>query len=402
MQVEMTDRFLKSLKAPSEGRLEVSDTKRRGLRFRLSSKGVAVWMYEKRVKGGPKRKHTLGKWPSLSLAEARSISLEIEAEANRGIDRIEIERQRREDDALARSNTLTVREVIEVYSDLHLSNLRTGKERKRQLLTGLETRLSAPISELTHQDFQRVIDGKMMQGRKVYANRIRSALIAFSQWAWVRGYVPEHLGLRIAKPTKETARERVLSLEEVKMIYQASGELGALWGPLVRLLILTGQRRAEISSLRWSEVDLDKSRISKSGARTKNGKPHITHLSNEAKRLLANIASTDSDFVFTTTGTTPVSGLSKVKDRLDGILGDRVQPWRFHDFRTAMATALADAGESETVVDRIQNHVASGSAPSAVARVYNQAELLQQRARALDRWEHMVLSDASKLVRIAV
>lgn len=396
MQVELTDKLLRSFKPPSEGRLEVSDTKRRGLRFRLSSKGIAVWMYEKRVKGGPKRKHTLGKWPSLSLSEARSISLEIEAEANRGVDRIENERQRREDDALLRANRQTVREVIEVYSDLHLSNLRTGAERKRQLLTGLEDRLNAPINDLTPEDFQRVIDAKMMQGRRVYANRIRSALIAFSKWAWVRGHVSEHIGLRLAKPTKESPRDRELKLDEVRAIYQACEELGPIWGPLVRLLILTGQRRSEITSLRWSEIDFDKSQILKAGARTKNGKPHITYLSDEARKIVDAIPRTDCDYLFSTTGSTPVSGLSKVKARLDLLLGDRVQPWRFHDLRTAMASTLCSNNVPEAVADRILNHVATGSAPSVVSRTYNLSELLPERKDALCKWSRWVLGEVPK------
>jgi hypothetical protein len=82
MKRDLTDRYLKSLKPPASGRLEVSDTKRVGLRFRLSASGRATWMFEKRVKGGPKRKHTLGVWPEpTSLSQARAIALEIEAEA---------------------------------------------------------------------------------------------------------------------------------------------------------------------------------------------------------------------------------------------------------------------------------------------------------------------------------
>jgi integrase len=82
------------------------------------------------------------------------------------------------------------------------------------------------------------------------------------------------------------------------------------------------------------------------------------------------------EFVFTTTGTSPVSGLSKLKTRLDNQPGPEFEHWRFHDLRSAFATAMAEAGEPETIVDRVLNHAASGSAPSAVARVYNQSAQL--------------------------
>ena len=86
-----------------------------------------------------------------------------------------------------------------------------------------------------------------------------------------------------------------------------------------------------------------------------------------------------------------------MKKQLDVILGDEFKPWRLSDFRTAMATALAENGEAETIVDRILNHSASGSAPSAVARVYNQAENLTQRAAALETWGRMVTAECPSL-----
>ena len=61
---------------------------------------------------------------------------------------------------------------------------------------------------------------------------------------------------------------------------------------------------------------------------------------------------------------------------------------------------MAEAGVTESVADRILNHSASGSAPSAVARVYNKAEMLPQRAAALDRWAEMVTGEAGKVVQI--
>ena len=400
MKTELTDRLIRNIDAPAAGRLEVSDAKRPGLRLRVSPQGKKVWMFEKRVKGGSKRKHTLGTWPGVSLADARAIALEIEVEAGRGIDRVADERTKKLADEAARASMLSVREVINLYTELHLSQLRTGNERKRQLEQALELNLSAHISELTHKDLQRAVDAKLLEGKAVSANRVRAALVAFVNWAWVRGYLPEHIGLRITKPTREAVRERVLSLDEVQTIYDAANMLGTLWGPFVRLLILTGQRRGEVAALRWEEIDLGAAKISKSGTTTKNRKTHVTHLSAPALAELLQIEGDRRGFIFTTTGYSPVSGFSVVKRRLGKILGPDFAPWRFHDIRTAMATALAEAGESETVVDRILNHVASGSAPSAVARVYNQAEQMPQRARALDRWAEMVTGVQAQVISI--
>lgn len=401
MKADLNDRFLKSLRPPEKGRIEVSDAKRKGLRFRLYSKDRGVWMFEMRIRGGGKRNQKIGTWPAVSIKEARQIALKLEAEASQGVDRVAEEEERKRADEASRATRSTVRDVLDAYDRLHLSQLRTGAERRRQLDQAFSGKLEVSINELTQKDFQQPIDDKLTDGRVVFANRIRAALVAFSKWAWMRGYLEENLGQRIGKPTKEQARDRVLSVAEVRAVYEAAGEEGGLWGPLVRLLLLTGQRRGEIVGLRWEEVDLDAARIVKPGSGTKNRKPHTTHLSPPALEILNSLGPKKRGLVFTTNGKTPVSGISRMKRRLDARLGDDFEPWRFHDFRTAMATALAEAGVPETVVDRIQNHVASGSAPSAVARVYNQSEQLPQRAEALDRWADQVVGTSENVVRLA-
>lgn len=400
MKADLNDRFVKSLRAPETGRIEVSDAKRKGLRFRLSASGTGVWMFEMRIRGGGKRNQKIGTWPAVSIKEARQIALELEAEASQGVDRVAEAEERKRAEEATRATRSTVRDVLDAYDRLHLSQLRTGGERWRQLEQAFAGKLDLSINDLTQKDLQKPIDDKLTDGRVVYANRIRAALVAFSKWAWMRGYLEENLGQRIGKPTKESARDRVLSIEEVRDIYETAGELGDLWGPLVRLLLLTGQRRGEIVGLRWEEVDLDAARIVKPGSGTKNRKPHTTHLSAPALDILIALGPKTRGLVFTTNGRTPVSGISRMKRRLDAMLGDEFEPWRFHDFRTAMATALAEAGVPETVVDRIQNHVASGSAPSAVARVYNQSEQLPQRAKALDRWAFKITEEPGTVVWI--
>ena len=404
MQKELNDRLLRSLKTPDTGRLEISDTKRKGLRVRLSNTGSAVFMYEKRIKGGPKRKHTLGNWPSYTLSQARADALILEVEAAQGIDRIKnseekkiSDQNKQKSEASAAANLLSVQAVIDIYDKLHLSSLRTGRERRRQLEQSLVAHLHSPIQDLTRQQIQTAIDKKAHEGKRVSANRIRAALLAFTNWAYGRSYLTESIGLGVPKAIKETARDRVLSLEEIHSIWRASFTMGNLWGPILRLLILTGQRRSEIAKLKWDEINLNKMQIIKVGSKTKNKKAHTTHLSAPALQTLLSIKKTENDLVFTTTGTTPVSGISKMKKQLDVILGDEFKPWRLSDFRTAMATALAENGEAETIVDRILNHSASGSAPSAVARVYNQAENLTQRAAALETWGQMVTAECPGL-----
>ncbi len=403
MKLELTDRYLRNLKAPESGRIEVSDTKRPGLRFRLS-KDKAVWMYEKRIKGGPKRKHTFGTWPEpVSLKDARDQALILEAEAAKGIDSVAETARRKLAEEAAKKTSVSVGDAIDAYDTLHLAGLRTRDERRRQLLQSLASHVGQSMSELTRAHLQAIVDAKAGEGRKAYANRIRAALMAFTRWAWERDYIHENIGAGIPRATKETARERVLDVTEVQAIWQATEEMGDLWRPFLRMLLLTCQRRGEILNLRWSELDLERGRIEVPGSRTKNGKPHITHLSAPALEALACLHEkrSESDWVFTTTGTTPVSGIGKAKARLDRLLGDAVGPWRLHDIRTAFATTMAEAGVPENVADRVLNHSATGSAPSAVARVYNRAEQLPQRAAALEKWAALVTGTQAEIVPVA-
>ena len=430
MKIELTDAYLKSLAAPEVGRLEVSDAKRAGLALRVYPGGRKVWMFEKRVKGGPKRKHTLGEYGDerdgkVTLAKARLMAQRIAAEAAQGIDRIaEAEKAQRATEAAekarleAEAAKVSVRSVIAAYDALHLSpNLRTAGERRRQLEQVLESHLDSPICDLTRKDLQARIDAKAGEGRIIMANRLKAGLSAFTKWAWRRGYTETDIGAGLSKAANEKPRDLVLSVAQVRAIWKATGDLGDLWGPLFRLLAITAQRRGDIGGLRWSEVE--ENRLAISGARTKNGKPHIVHLSAPAKAELdairaAQDATAEAEraalseaeraaydarrkadgLVFSTTDETPVSGFSKAKARLDEKLGEGFPAWRLHDLRTAFATAMAEAGESEAVVDRILNHVASVSAASAVARVYNRAEQLPQRAKALDRWADFLTGEA--------
>lgn len=415
MKTKLTEPVLQKFKkqVPTEGRVEISDTLRPGLRLRLSAAGKAVWMYEKRIKGGPKRKHTFGTWPEpISLAEARKLALEIEAEAAKGIDRVQMAAQEKLEAERAEAQIKSLQSVIETYADLHLSTIRTGDKRKRQIEVALQKHLNHPVGELTRADLQKAVDDKAKEGRLVAANRIRAALLAFSKWAFGRSYITSNIGQGIAKAGRETARERVLDIQEMRAIWNATFEIGPLWGPVFRLFILTVQRRGEILGLRIAEIDLDRGRIVKPGSQTKNDKGHITHLSPPALAEIqtamadaqerAEAKRHAADYLFTTTGTTPVSGISRAKERLDKILGDDVGPWRIHDLRTAFSTAMADADVPEAVSDRVLNHVAGGSAPSAVSRVYNQAEMLPQRAAALDRWATLVTGESADVIKLEV
>ena len=145
----------------------------------------------------------------------------------------------------------------------------------------------------------------------------------------------------------------------------------------------------------------------------KNGRPHIVHLSDpamaELRRLKKQQVDAPCPFVFSTTGRTSATGVSKATARLDAYIASEpaetgttepFEQWVLHDLRRSQPTALAEAGYDEGVVDRIQNNVATGSRASAVAAVYNKAQKLPERAAAPDAWARMVIQDTSNVVAL--
>ncbi len=405
--VDLTDAYVRNLPTPTAKRVEISDKVRPGLRLRINPSGRMRWVYEKRVKGGSKRKHDLGSYPHTSIKEARRRALEIQVEAERGHDRVVVEREQKEREEQEKARSVPLRRVLESYYELHASSLRTGDAVMNELWKSLNAHLDAPALDMTQAALQEVIDGKARSGAKVQANRLRAYLSHFSRFARLRGHFGHAVGVELQKAVRERPRERELSLEEVRAIYYASFAMGDLWGPLIRLLIFTVQREDEIASLRWPEVNFVTRQMMLGGSRTKNQNAHTTHLNAPAFEELQWLyawADEDSDLVFSTTGDTPPSGFGKMKAKLDGLLGEEMAPWTLHDIRTAFATAMCDAGADEGVVDRVLNHTALSSAPSPVARVYNRAKMLPQRKAVLDWWGDMVTGDsdtASNVVRIA-
>ena len=381
--------------------MEYSDTQRPGLRLRAYASGARVWIFEKRIKHGAKRKHRLGTYPEVGIKEARRQAMELHVEAERGFDRVQHEHQKRSEAEERERRQMTVRQVLDVHAEAHCAHLRTGPERVRELRRALGEHLDVPIGSLSRGTIQNIVDAKAREGAPVLASRWAAYLAQFFKFAWQREYIEEHFARGISKPTKEHARERVLSIDELQAIWRASASCGPLWGPLARLLITTAQRRHQIGRMTWRDVKLDEGMLLFGSRQTKNSDwGHFVHLSSFCIHELRSMKSKSLERwgteghldrpVFTTNGRTASSGYSKFKGRLDEMLGEGFGQWTLHDLRTAFATTMCDRGHEEGVVDRVLNHAAVSSAPSAVARVYNRAKKMPERKAVVLEWAELV------------
>jgi integrase len=229
----------------------------------------------------------------------------------------------------------------------------------------------------------------------VARNRVRSTLSAFFAWAITGGFIETNPVTGTGKADEGGSRERVLTEDELAEVWAALE--ADQFGDIVRLLILTAQRREEIGGLRWSEVDFERGLIVLPPARTKNKRLHELPLSSGARAILERQPRRKGrDFIFGH-GSGPFSGWSDSKAALDQHLLDarqarRAKPlpdFRLHDIRRTTAAIMADRlGVLPHIIEAILNHVSGHRA--GVAGVYNRATYAEATREALERWANHV------------
>jgi len=212
----------------------------------------------------------------------------------------------------------------------------------------------------------------------VARNRARSSLSAFFTWAITEGLLDANPVVGTAKVNEGGSRERVLTSEELGKLWLALRPSG--YSDIVRLLVLTGQRRQEIGALQWNEVDLVRKLIVLSPARTKNRRQHELPLSSQACAVLKRQPRRNrTEFVFNEAG---FKNWNRAKAALDKRL--RITEWRIHDLRRTCATGMAELGVQPHIIEAVLNHVSGHKA--GVAGIYNRAKYADEMRSALQRW----------------
>lgn len=228
------------------------------------------------------------------------------------------------------------------------------------------------------------------------ARHTRNALSGLFAWAHRQRLVEANPALTVAAPSLPASRDRVLTADEIRWLWNALSGMGPFERAL-KVLLLTGQRRDEVGGMLWGELgENGEWHIPKE--RTKNKLAHVVPLPPAALALIEQ-EEANGNYVFTTTGRSPISGWSKTKRKLDEkmlVLAQtekgkefKIPPWRIHNLRRTAVTGLAELRIPPDVIEQIVNHV-SGSR-GGVAGIYNKAVLLPDRKAALERWAAHVL-----------
>ena len=417
-KARITKRAIDDLRsrAKSEGRtLYLRDDEVTGFGAVATKAGTCSYFVEYRLGGREttQKRMTIGKHGVLTPDEARKLAREKLGEVARGAD---VARDKR--DAREKLTGLTLRDLIERFLSLHAKSTRYWTEKRARLLSDdLKALHGKPATLIKRGEIAAVID-------KVQARSHAAALLLFSDirpifaWALDRAAIEVNPIAAMKGPKLLEVRDRVLNDAEIKALWQAATEQSWPFENVIKLLLLTGQRKNEVAGMRWREVDLDGSEWTIAKERAKNGKAHTVDLHPSAVALLdplgeaaaPRLVNGSDDFVFSTTGTTPVAAFSDVKRRLDvrmqQILGDAFQPWRIHDLRRTAATGMAALGFQPHVIERVLNHV-SGVQRGMVS-VYQRHEYREDRRRAIVAWGAHVLRIVSgqelpaKVVRLRV
>ena len=198
------------------------------------------------------------------------------------------------------------------------------------------------ISQLGRAEVHALLDRIIEDHGKSYASEIRRRLSKLFNWAVDRGLLLASPMAGMRRPELRCiARERVLEMDEIAVIWQAAEKMGYPFGPMIRLLILTGQRRSEIAGLRRAWLDNDNTSFEIPASEYKTKRSHVVPLQKSSQEIvMAQPNWNHGDFLFSTMGgKSPVSGFSKAKARLDKICG--ITDWTLHDLRRSVATHMA-------------------------------------------------------------
>ncbi len=372
----------------------------RGFGLKITPGGRRIFILQYRMAGrGTPHRYTIGEYGSLTPAQARGIAADLRHQIAKGADpRLDkIEKAKEAERQADPANTIGG--LIEAYAEKHLSKLKSGAEVRKLLDREVQPAWGAtPTTLITRRDVIELLDDIEDRGGPYARNHATAAIRQMFNWASARDPELPNPAIKLTmNPVKE--RERVLSDIEIREIWTPTGQLVSVFCPFTRLLLLTGQRRTEVSEMSWSEIGgPDNAVWTIPAARTKNGIAHEVPLSPAALAVIRGIPRL-GPFVFTTDSETPISGFSKFKSSLDKTIltlrlkaVDKIKDpekvarpperWTFHDLRRTAATIMAKRGVSPHVVERLLNHV-SGTI-SGVAKIYNRHEYWAERCAAVE------------------
>ncbi|MGO9943047.1 MAG: tyrosine-type recombinase/integrase [Rhodoblastus sp.] len=389
--MKLTQRRIDALECPANRRdMMVFDDEQPGLGVRVTVSGGKSFLAQYTL-AGAKRRVPLGSCSAISLASAREAVRAILGDVARGRDPAgERKEAAAETKRKAAHVALSLDALLKHWEAIHLADKRQSyaSEAVRAVRFAFEKQLQAPAADLDRMDVVRVLDALSKQGKAAMAARTAAYGRACYQWAVKRGSITANPFANLPLAAVEK-RERVLTDQELRAVWLATAGPGS-FNAIVRMLMLTGQRREEVAGMTWVEVAPDLSTWTIPASRAKNGVAHVVPLNPQAQAILAaatrleprdDKTSWESELVFPGLRG-PFNGFGKSKSALDS--ASLVKDWRLHDLRRTMATGLQKLGVRLEVTEAVLNHV-SGSRAGIIG-IYQRHDYAAEKRAALTAW----------------
>jgi integrase len=390
MKAALTDKLIRGLIAKGVPHPPIWDQVIKSFGIRVGDSGAVSFFVAARQRGGSRTpiKIGLGRYPVLSLADARTRAKAVLRDLADGIDPRQQRALRQRAEEVEKAHRFDA--VAEDFIARHVVRARTAKAIEQRIRRELISRWGGwPIDGVTRAQVVAMVDELVHRGHPeaarqslVYARRLFS-------WAIARGLLAaspcDHLSGRDLIGSKRP-RQRILADAELALIWQATAGLRYPDDPFIRLLLLLGVRRSELGRAHWDELDLAQARWTLPSARMKSAGAFVVPLAPAALEILRGLPRFASGHVFAARGTRPLNDYGAVKAKLDQRIaalngGRSLEAWVLHDARRTFRTGLSTL--------RIAPHVAElclAHAQPGLARVYDLHRFEPEKRHALAAW----------------
>lgn len=385
--MSLTDTALRALK-PSERVYTVADG--RGLYVEIFPTGGVIWRYRYRL-NGKQEKLTLGKYPDLTLKNARVKRDEAAQAAAMGASPA----RRKQVAKQAMEASMTVSQFGErFFKEVVVKDRKDVTMPRRYFDKSVVPAVGQkPLSDVTTDDVRTIIWLKKEQGFDAAAGQIRGLLKRMFDYALTCGLVQVNpvLALPMRHVHKSKSRDRALSPVEIGVFLRAAyqSNIRRQFKLALHLTLLTMVRKSELLLARWESVDLEAGEWQIPAEHSKTGKPHTVYLSTHAVAIFKELQRLASGSELVLPGR---SSLDKpfAQNAINGALkvalkNQEVPAFTIHDLRRTASTLLHEQGWASDVVEKALNHTIGG-----VRGVYNRAEYAGQRRDMLQAWANFV------------
>lgn len=381
---KLTARIVEGITSSGK-RTQIFDTEQRGLCLRISESGEKSFSVCYKHSGRMKR-FTLGKFPEVSLADARSRARDALTKVANGVD----PQQHKKIERLAE----TFGELVDTFLEKYADKKRSGREDRRILTRYLVPELRHVRAKEVMRAQIRVILDAIAKDAPIMANRVLASVRKMYNWAIGQDLVEHNPCFKLAAPSKERRRDRVLSNDELNKVWTAlDNDKSSVISDAFKMRLLTAQRGGEVLTMRWADIDLNARWWTIPVERSKNKMPHRVWLSTPAMNILKRRKEADGESAWVFPGRREGQPIVETKRVLESIrTASGVKEWRGHDLRRTAASNMTAMGIPRFIVGRVLNHAESG-----VTAVYDRHSYDAEKKDALDKWSTKLMRVVSEL-----